>query len=422
MRLKRMLTTPSEVAKFDYNERWLSIIGIGEDGWEGLSSAAKEAVESAEFLYGGVRHLAHISTGRATKVAWPSPMSSAVHQILTHHRRRNRVSVLASGDPMLFGVGVTLTRELEPTEYFVIPQVSAFSLACARLGWSVWETVLISLVNRPIEQLHGYLHPGQRLVIYSEDGTTPAAVARLLTSGGYGSSKIVVFEYLGGTAEKRWDDLAKQWSIERCDGLNLIAVVCSPDLGTKSLPIVPGLSDEFFLTDGQMTKREIRAVTLARLAPVPGQLLWDIGAGSGTIGIEWMRSHPSCSCIAFEKSEDRVARILANAKRLGVPELEVIEGSVPETLNGLTAPPDAIFIGGGISRDGLFQACWNRLADGGRLVANAVTIESEAALAAWQKSYGGELVRIFVAHAEPIGGALGWRHLMPITQWAVVKL
>jgi precorrin-6B C5,15-methyltransferase / cobalt-precorrin-6B C5,C15-methyltransferase len=415
-----MLTTPSEVARFDCNERWLSIVGIGEDGWEGLSRAAKEAVESAEFLYGGVRHLAHISTGRATKVAWPSPMSAAVHEILTHHRRRNRVSVLASGDPMLFGVGVTLTRELEPTEYFVIPQVSAFSLACARLGWPIWETVLISLVNRPIEQLHRHLHSGERLVIYSEDGTTPAVVARMLNSSGYGSSQLTVFEYLGGPAEKRWDDLAKQWSTERCGALNLIAVVCSLDSGTRSLPIVPGLSDEFFLTDGQMTKREVRAVTLARLAPVPGQLLWDIGAGSGTIGIEWMRSHSSCSCIAFEKNGDRIARILANAKRLGVPGLEVIAGSVPETLNGLTAP-DAIFIGGGIGKDGVFQACWNRLAKGGRLVANAVTIESEAALATLHKSYGGELVRILVAHAEPVGSALGWRQLMPITQWAVVK-
>jgi precorrin-6Y C5,15-methyltransferase (decarboxylating) len=321
---------------------------------------------------------------------------------------------------MLFGVGVTLTRELEPTEYFVIPQVSAFSLACARLGWPICETVLISLVNRPIEQLHRHLHPGQRLVIYSEDGTTPAAVARMLTSSGYGSSQLTVFEYLGGTAEKRRGELAKQWSTEQCGALNVIAVVCSLDSGTKSFPIVPGLSDDFFLTDGQMTKREVRAVTLASLAPMPGQLLWDIGAGSGTIGIEWMRSHSSCSCIAFEKSGDRVARILANAKRLGVPGLEVIAGSVPETLNGLTTP-DAIFIGGGIGKDGLFQACWNRLAEGGRLVANAVTIESEAALATWHKSYGGELVRILVAHAEPIGGALGWRQLMPITQWAVVK-
>jgi precorrin-6Y C5,15-methyltransferase (decarboxylating) len=411
---------PSDVARFDCSERWLSVVGIGEDGWEGLSPAAKQAVESAEFLYGGVRHLAHIPTVRATQVVWPSPMASAVHEILTHHRGRNKVSVLASGDPMLFGIGVTLTRELKPGEFFVIPHVSAFSLACARLGWPISETVLVSLVNRPIEQLHRYLHPGQRLVVYSEDGTTPATVASVLTNSGYGSSRLVVFEYLGGAEEKRWDELAEEWSVQRCGALNLIAIMCVPDTGTRSLPIVPGLSEDFFVTDGQLTKREVRAATLARLAPLPGELLWDIGAGSGTIGIEWMRSHPSCSCIAFEKSEDRVARILANAKRLGVPGLEVVAGSVPETLDGLRAP-DAIFIGGGIGVDGLFQACWNKLADGGRLVANAVTIESEAILATWHKLYGGELVRILIARAEPMGGALGWRHLMPITQWSAVK-
>jgi precorrin-6Y C5,15-methyltransferase (decarboxylating) len=196
--------------------------------------------------------------------------------------------------------------------------------------------------------------------------------------------------------------------------------LCVPDTGTRPLPIVPGLSDDLFATDGQLTKREVRAATLARLAPLPGELLWDIGAGSGTVGIEWMRSHPSCSCIAFEKSEDRVVRILANAKRLGVPGLEVITGSAPETLKGLR-PPDAIFIGGGIDADGLLQTCWNILADGGRLVANAVTIESEATLAAWHRLYGGELVRILIARAEPIGSKLGWRHLMPITQWTAVK-
>lgn len=415
-----MLTNPSEVARSHYNGRWLSVVGIGEDGWEGLSSAAKQAVDSAEFLYGGVRHLAHIPTGRATQVAWPSPMASAVHEILTHHRGRNKVSVLASGDPMLFGVGVMLTRELEPCEFLVIPQVSAFSLACARLGWPISETVLVSLVNRPIEQLHRHLHPGQRLVLYSEDGATPAAVADLLTNSGYGASQMTVFEYLGGPTEKRQDNPAQGWSEKRCGALNLIAMMCVPDAGTRPLPIVPGLSDDLFATDGQLTKREVRAATLARLAPLPGELLWDIGAGSGTIGIEWMRSHPSCSCIAFEKSEDRVVRILANAKRLGAPGLEVVTGSVPETLKGLRSP-DAIFIGGGIDADGLLQTCWNILADGGRLVANAVTIESEATLAAWRKLYGGELVRILIARAEPIGGKLGWRHLMPITQWAVVK-
>jgi precorrin-6Y C5,15-methyltransferase (decarboxylating) len=415
-----MLPIQTEVARSDFNKRWLSIVGIGEDGWEGLSPSAKQAVESAEFIYGGVRHLAYVPAVRAAQTTWPSPMAPAMHEILTRHRGRNRVTVLASGDPMLFGVGVVLTRELAPAEFLVIPQVSAFSLACARLGWAISDTGLLSLVNRPIEQIHRYLHPGQRLVLFSEDGTTPATVAKLLTDSGYGSSQFTVFECLGGSAERRQDGRANIWSVKQCGDLNLIAVVCVADLEARRLSVVPGLPDDFYETDGQLTKREVRAATLARLAPLPGEQLWDVGAGTGTVGIEWMRSHPSCSCIAFEEREDRAARILANAKRLGVPSLKVIKGTVPSTLDGLQ-PPDAIFIGGGIGRDGLFQACWNKLTKGGRVVANAVTIESEIAVATWQKLYGGELVRILVARAEPVGGVLGWRHLMPITQWSVVK-
>jgi precorrin-6B C5,15-methyltransferase / cobalt-precorrin-6B C5,C15-methyltransferase len=413
---------PSQLgtARSDVREPWLSIIGIGEDGWDGLSPAAKQAVESAEFLYGGVRHLAHVKSDRAMQVAWPSPMAPAVHQILTDHRRRRKVVVLASGDPMLFGIGVTLTHDLDPGEFLVIPNVSAFSLACARLGWPISETVLISLVNRPIEQVHRYLHPGQRLILFSEDGNTPAAVAQLLTDAGYGSSQLTVFEYLGGSAEKRRDDRADAWSTEHCGDLNLISVVCVADPDTRALPIVPGLSDDFYVTDGQLTKREVRAATLARLAPLPGQQLWDVGAGTGTIGIEWMRSHPSCSCISFEERQDRAATILSNAKRLGVPGLKVIMGTAPATFGDLNSP-DAIFIGGGLSGDGLFQACWDKLSNGGRIVANAVTVESEIAVGAWQRRFGGELVRILVARAEPVGGVLGWRHLMPITQWSVVK-
>jgi precorrin-6B C5,15-methyltransferase / cobalt-precorrin-6B C5,C15-methyltransferase len=415
-----MLLTQLGTARSDVRERWLSIVGIGEDGWDGLSPAAKQAVESAEFLYGGVRHLAHVTSVRAMQVAWPSPMAPAVQEILTHHRRRSKVTVLASGDPMLFGVGVTLTRELDPGEFLVIPHVSAFSLACARLGWPISETVLVSLVNRPIEQMHRYLHPGQRLILFSEDGTTPAAVARLLTDSGYGSSHFTVFEYLGGSAERRRDDRADAWPVEQCGDLNLIAVGCVADPDTRALPIVPGLSDDFYVTDGQLTKREVRAATLARLAPLPGEQLWDVGAGTGTIGIEWMRSHSSCSCISFEECEDRAARISTNANRLGVPGLKVIRGSAPATFGDLQSP-DAIFIGGGITGDGLFQACWDRLSKGGRIVANAVTVESETAVAARQRLYGGELVRILVARAEPVGGVLGWRYLMPITQWSVVK-
>jgi len=403
-------------------EHWLSIVGIGEDGWDGLNNEAKRAVESAELLYGGARHLALVPTAgsSATRIPWPSPMTPAVREILTEYRGNKRVTVLASGDPMLHGVGVPLTRDLVATEFRVIPQVSAFSLTCARLGWPMAETTLITLVNRPVEQLLRHLYPGQRLVIFSEDGSTPATVARLLTESGYGSSKIDVFENLGGSSERNTRELAACWLNEQCSKLNLMAVLCAPDMTAKPLSLTPGLPDDTFDTDGQLTKREVRAVTLARLAPLPNQTLWDVGAGTGSIGIEWMRLHPSCSCIAFEAREDRAVRIRVNAARLGVPNLKVIQGTAPTTFAGL-CQPEAIFIGGGVGNDDLFDACWAKLSPGGRLVANAVTLQSEASLVARHTLYGGDLMRMMVSRADLIGGFYGWRPMMPITQWTVTK-
>jgi precorrin-6B C5,15-methyltransferase / cobalt-precorrin-6B C5,C15-methyltransferase len=403
-------------------EHWLSIVGIGEDGWDGLNDEAKRAVESAELVYGGARHLALVPTAgsSATRIPWPSPMTPAVQQILTEYRGKRRVTVLASGDPMLHGVGVPLTRDLVATEFRVIPQVSAFSLACARLGWPMAETTLITLVNRPVEQLLRHLYPDQRLVIFSEDGSTPATVARLLTESGYGSSKIDVFENLGGSSERNIRELAACWLNKQCGKLNLMAVLCAPDTTARPLSLAPGLPDDTFDTDGQLTKREVRAVTLARLAPLPNQTLWDVGAGTGSIGIEWMRVHPSCSCIAFEAREDRAVRIRENAARLCVPTLKVIQGTAPATFGGLRSP-DAIFIGGGVGNDDLFNACWAKLSPGGRLVANAVTLQSEASLVARHTLYGGDLMRMTVSRADLIGGLYGWRPMMPITQWTVTK-
>jgi precorrin-6Y C5,15-methyltransferase (decarboxylating) len=403
-------------------EHWLSIVGIGEDGWDGLNDEAKRAVESAELVYGGTRHLALVPTAgsSATRIPWPSPMTPAVQQILTEYRGKKRVTVLASGDPMLHGVGVPLTRDLVATEFRVIPQVSAFSLACARLGWPMAETTLITLVNRPVEQLLRHLYPGQRLVIFSEDGSTPATVARLLTESGYGPSKIDVFENLGGSSERKTSALAACWPNEQSGKLNLLAILCAPDATARLLSLAPGLPDDAFDTDGQLTKREVRAVTLARLAPLPNQTLWDIGAGTGSIGIEWMRVHPSCSCIAFEAREDRAVRIRENASRLGVPNLKVIHGTAPAAFAGLP-PPNTIFIGGGVGSDDLFNACWAKLSPGGRLVANAVTLQSEASLVARHTLYGGDLMRVTVSRADLIGGLYGWRPMMPITQWTVTK-
>ncbi|RZU40144.1 precorrin-6y C5,15-methyltransferase (decarboxylating) subunit CbiE [Edaphobacter modestus] len=403
-------------------EHWLSIVGIGEDGWDGLNDEAKRAVESAELVYGGARHLALVPTAvsSATRIPWPSPMTPAVQQILTEYRGKKRVTVLASGDPMLHGVGVPLTRDIVATEFRVIPQVSAFSLACARLGWPMAETTLITLVNRPVEQLLRHLYPDQRLVIFSKDGSTPATVARLLTESGYGSSKIDVFENLGGSSERSIRELAACWLNKECGMLNLMAVLCAPDTTGRPLSLAPGLPDDTFDTDGQLTKREVRAVTLARLAPLPNQTLWDVGAGTGSIGIEWMRVHPSCSCIAFEAREDRAVRIRENAARLCVPTLKVIQGTAPATFASLR-PPDAIFIGGGVGSDELFDACWAKLSPGGRLVANAVTLQSEASLITRHTLYGGDLMRMTVSRADLIGGLYGWRPMMPITQWTVTK-
>lgn len=401
---------------------WLSIVGIGEDGWDGLNNEAKQAIVSAEVLYGGARHLAFLPTGPSpvVRVPWPSPMAPALHQILTEHRGQKRVTVLASGDPMLHGVGVTLTRDLQPDEFRVIPQVSTFSLACARLGWPIAQTNLVTLVNRPVEQLFRYLYPRERIVIFSEDGTTPAIVARLLTQAGYGSSRIDVFENLGGPSERKTSEVAARLRDDTFSKLNLMAIFCIPDATARPLSLTPGLPDDAFEGDGQLTKREVRAVTLARLAPLPNQVLWDVGAGTGTIGIEWMRMHPSCACIAFEAREDRAARMRTNAARLGVPGLQIVQGAAPATFAGLPSP-DAIFMGGSVGNDDLFEACWVMLSAGGRLVANAVTIHSETRLAARHTLYGGDLMRMTVSRAEPIGNSYGWRPMMPITQWTVIK-
>jgi len=403
-------------------EHWLWIAGIGEDGWDGLNSEARQAIAAAELLYGGTRHLALIpsESSSATRIPWPSPMAPAIQKILTEHRGHRRTVVLASGDPMFYGVGVPLTRELSGDEFRVIPQISALSLACARLGWPVAETSVVSLVHRPMSQLHRHLYPTQRVLVLSEDGRTPFEVASFLKRAGFGRSKLSVLENLGGPSERLTSGVAADWGEERSSNLNVVAIFCVRDPMGESLPLLPGLPDDAFETDGQMTKREVRAVTLARLAPLPGQLLWDVGAGTGTIGIEWMRVHPSCSCIAFEQHHDRAARVQRNAERLGVPGLKVIHGPAPETFTGL-ASPDAIFIGGGLADEDLFHACWNALASGGRLVANAVTIESEACLVARRAQYGGDLMRMMVSRADPVGSSHAWRPMMPITQWTVTK-
>jgi precorrin-6Y C5,15-methyltransferase (decarboxylating) len=400
----------------------LSVVGIGDDGWEGLSPAARDAIQAAEMIVGSVRHLALLPPApavRAERVTWPSPMLPYLDELLATHRSR-AVAVLASGDPMLHGIGATLAQRLDASSLAVIPHVSAFALACARLGWPSADVALLSAVGRPLEALNAYLQPGRRTIVYSESGATPDAIATLLRERGFGPSALCVLEHVGGPLERRRDGIAASWTQVRCADLNVVAIACIPDAQTQALSIVPGLPDDAFEHDGQLTKRDVRAATLARLAPLPGHLLWDVGAGSGSIGIEWMRAHPSCRAIAFERNEERALRIARNARKLGVPGLRVICGSAPAAFAD-TQTPDSIFIGGGLASNNLLKTCQNILPPGGKLVANAVTLETEAILIAAHAAYGGELVRIAVSHAQALGEMRAWRPLLPITLWALTK-
>jgi precorrin-6Y C5,15-methyltransferase (decarboxylating) len=398
----------------------LTVVGIGADGWDGLSPAARRAIESAEVLRGSARQLALVpSSVTAERAPWPSPMGPALAGLLEEHPGR-RVVVLASGDPMLSGVGGSLVRLFGPTAVEVVPHPSSVSLACARMGWPLEEVAVVSVVGRPVALLAPNVTPGRRLLVLGSGGGTPAEVAKLLTEGGYGASRLTALAQLGGSAERLLTGTAAGWSHPSTDPLVVTAVEVVADAGTVPLPTVPGLPDDAYAHDGQLTKRDVRAVTLARLAPLPGQLLWDLGAGSGSIGIEWMRVHPSCRAVAVEASAERAARIRENAVRLGVPGLQVVEGRAPDALAGL-GRPDAVFVGGGATTPLLLDACWEALGPGGRLVANAVTVQSEAVLAEWHGRCGGSLVRVSVAHAAPVGGFTGWRPAMPVTIWSVTR-
>jgi precorrin-6Y C5,15-methyltransferase (decarboxylating) len=398
--------------------RWLSIIGLGEDGLEGLTPSARALVDSAETVVGGARHIGMLGTHGAERLTWEIPLARTVHEIAK--RRGKRVTVLASGDPMWFGIGVTLARKFPRDEMTILPQPGALTLAASLLGWSIADTESVTLHGRPLAQLALHLYPGARILALSENAGTPAAVAALLRECGWGPSAITVLEHLGGPKERRIDGTAENWSAAPGADLNTLAIECRPGPQARILPRVPGLPDEVFANDGQLTKREVRAATLAALAPLPGQLLWDVGAGCGSVAIEWLRAARASRAIAIEHNPARLAFIASNAAALGVPRLSVVPSEAPASLAGLT-PPDAIFIGGGLTMPDLVDTCWAALKPGGRLVANAVTLEGEAVLASLAATRGGTLTRIAVARAEPVGGLHGWRPLMSVTQWAAVK-
>jgi precorrin-6Y C5,15-methyltransferase (decarboxylating) len=395
------------------------VAGIGADGWPGLSDAARTAIRTAAEVIGSQRQLDLLpATVTATRRAWPSPMDPLVDELATRPARA--ICVLASGDPMLHGIGATLARRLGPDALEIHPHPSAFALACARLGWPSADVELVSVVARPPETVVRVLAPGRRLVVYASGEDGAGAVARVLRSRGYGPSRFVVLERLGGPDERIVDLTATAWGSRWADPLHAIAIECRVAPGTPLQPRTPGLPDEAFRGDGQLTKRHIRAMTLAALGPGPGQLLWDIGAASGSIGIEWLRAEPAARAIAIETRKDRARQASANALALGVPELDVRVGTAPGALDGLP-PPDAIFIGGGLTTPGIVPACYAALNDGGRLVANAVTLEGEQILMSARAEHGGELARIEIAHAEPLGSFTGWRPQMPVVQWAATK-
>ncbi len=371
-------------------------------------------------VFGGARHLELADAAiRGERHAWLSPFERSVEAVLA--ARGRPVAVLASGDPFFHGVGVTLCRCIARAEMCVFPAPSSFSLAASRMGWALQDTACVSLHGRPIDLIRPHLHPGSRILALTSDSDGPADLAALLAESGFGASRLTVLEALGGTRERVSSHRADRFALADADMLNVCAVEVVAGEEARILPYTPGLDDGLFEHDGQITKREVRALTLSALAPRHGELLWDIGAGSGSIGIEWMLADPSLRAIAIEGHPERAARIRRNARAFGVPGLSVVEGTAPEALAGLAAP-DAVFIGGGGgSEAGVMEAALAGLKPGGRLVANAVTTEMEAVLLARHARLGGSLIRIDIARAAPVGQMTGWRPAMPVTQWRWVK-
>ena len=398
--------------------RWLSIVGIGEDGVAGLSLHARSLIESAELVVGGARHLAlaaPIITGE--RLPWPSPIEAALPEILRHHGRP--VAIIATGDPFHYGIGKQIAAVIPPEEFVCIPQPSAFALAAARLGWALQDVAPVSLHGRALTGIVRHLQPGARILALSWDGETPAKLAMLLTARGMGASRLTVLEAMGGARERVRGAQAYRFDLTDVSSLNTIAIEVATDTDAKIVPLAAGIDDALFETDGQLTKRELRATVLSSLSPRQGELLWDIGLGAGSIAIEWLLRHPSMRAIGIEADPDRAARAARNAEALGAPDLQIVEGHAPDALEGLPQP-DAVFIGGGLG-DGCIEAAVRALRPGGRLVANAVTLEGEQQLLQAFTHHGGELTRMAIERAAPVGTMHAWRPALPIVHWRITK-
>jgi len=400
----------------------ITVVGIGEDGLDGLTPKARGLIDEAEVLVGGERHLSKVPVGGEQRIDWDGDFDAAFDKI--EKMKDRRVVVLASGDPLHYGVGANIVRRFGADQVNVIPAPGAFSLAAADLGWPLADVKCLTVHGRALEAVTLYLTPGRRLLVLSWDGETPEKLAGLLTARGFGPSRITVLGNLGGDDETRTEGTAEKWTGETVPDLNTIAVECVAGDGADVLSRVPGLPDDAFEHDGLITKSEVRAATLARLMPLPGQTLWDVGAGSGAVAIEWLRAEPSAKAFAVERDPKRAAVIARNAANLGVPELKIVEGEAPGILSGIETVPDAVFVGGGVSVPGLLEACWDALSPGGRLVANGVTLEAEQRLLFFQNEFGGDLTRMAVSRAAPVGpvGRLQtFQPLKQVTQLVTIK-
>ncbi|GGK37272.1 precorrin-6y C5,15-methyltransferase (decarboxylating) subunit CbiE [Nocardia camponoti] len=467
------------MSEVDWTGKPIAVVGIGADGWAGLGESAKAALANADIIFGGRRQLdllpselaefrtrtsrasgsesltipssaggapaecesvdapplptprdsagsderaaaSHGSPGiRPVRFSWPTPLLPALPDLLRQNRNRV-IAVLASGDPMFFGIGTTLARLVGPAALTVFPHPSSASLACARLGWSLADTPVLSVVARPLAAIVAALSDGARLLVLSESEQSPAEIAKLLCDNGFGPSTLTVLEQLGGPRERHLLGTASAWPHAPGDPLNLVAIEATADPAFPRRTRTPGLPDDSFTGDGQLTKAEVRALTLSALAPAPGELLWDVGGGSGTIAIEWCRTNPSCRAVTFERVASRRGQISTNATALGVPAITVA-GEFPATATEYRADPDAIFLGGGLTQPDVFDTCWARLRPGGRFVANAVTAESEARLLDWARVHGGALRKFQIYRGEALGGFTAWRPHLPVAQWVVTK-
>ncbi len=394
--------------------KWLTIIGMGEDGWDGLSNRARIAIKATEVIIGSSRLLDLLPKLKAEIHEWPQPFAAVVEQIKPLIGR-NTV-ILATGDPLNYGVARKLMEFIPFEDMTIIPHLSAFSLAASRMGWSLPDCDTLTIHGRPAANLEAFIQPEAKLIMLTADKTSIPEIARRLSVRGFENSVITVLENLGGDREhvSQYDPHTDY------SDLNTVAIRCIASPHAKIYSRLAGLADDAFLHDGQLTKREVRAATLAALAPAPDQLLWDIGAGCGSIAIEWMRSTRGCQAIAFEHNTERLAMIATNADQLGTPRLKVIGASAPESLSGLPIP-DAVFIGGGISDAGVFEAAWEKLKAGGNLVTNVVTIEGEMHLFDLHEKHGGDLVKIDISNLTKVGPYRALKPRMSVLQWRVQK-